>query len=310
MSVGFTVSKKMRPLDALDPTRDRVRSLLFTPFDATVWINFGVIIFLGRLFNITGMGLGLPSRSLPKVKTLHDAQTWFYENMATVVLIGLVALLVSLVVGTALAWLRSRGQLMLVRAVAYSDHRIESNWKETGGLTNSLFFFRVALLLSGMANGLIFGVATVGIVAYVYRNVTHDPALLFLAAAPTSLIWLTVQFTISGASALLSDFVVPLMVRNQSSCIQAWRVFGGLVTGNMWALQIFYLVRFCILLIIAFTGFLVGCFTCSLGFLPVIHHAALSPLYLFDRVYSLSVLEQLGPEYTIKPRPPELPVRA
>jgi len=50
------------------------------------------------------------------------------------------------------------------------------------------------------------------------------------------------------------------------------------------------------------TALLAGCFTCCLGFLPVIHHTLLQPLYYFERAWSLCLLRQAG--YDLFPAPP------
>jgi hypothetical protein len=50
--------------------------------------------------------------------------------------------------------------------------------------------------------------------------------------------------------------------------------------------------------------------TCCIGFLPYVHHVVFAPYYVFDRAYSLYMLESLGPDYQMiaTPVPPGAPV--
>ena len=57
---------------------------------------------------------------------------------------------------------------------------------------------------------------------------------------------------------------------------------------------------------------LIGYCTCCIGFLPVVGQAVLAPLHVFERTYSIYVLQSLGPDYAIiepepLPEPPMLP---
>ena len=58
-------------------------------------------------------------------------------------------------------------------------------------------------------------------------------------------------------------------------------------------------IRFLYLIPFAVAAALAGCFTCFIGFLPIVHHTLFAPFYVFDRAYSLFVIESLGPEFRI-----------
>ena len=72
-------------------------------------------------------------------------------------------------------------------------------------------------------------------------------------------------------------------------------------------LFLFLVIRFAYFIAFGIASVLIGCVTCCIGFLPVIHHTLFAPFYVFDRSYSLYVLESLGPDFRIiQPAPPDL----
>lgn len=322
MSVGSPTYGRMRVLEGLSRALEYTRHSLFSPFDLTKWVCFGVIIFLDLLwrggfgyFPSSGSGLGDSDFDPGDLRDLEEAVNkvapFLRENSAAVVGALVVGFLMALLWTVLFTWLSSRGQLMFVRAVAEDDYRIDENWRRTRELSWSLFVFRLAVNLVGMAfTVLMVVVIAVAVMAQAARGAA-DWVPYMTVLLPGVFIWLAGVSTLWMVKTLQWNFVTPIMFRFRVSCLEAWRVFGGLAWGNILVLHGFFLIKFGIGLITGLTATLAGCFTCCIGFLPVVHHTLLAPLYVFDRAYSLYVLESLGPDFRIihdgREGPPPLP---
>lgn len=302
----------MRPIQSLDPAIERTRVILFRPFRFIVWVHLAVIIFIERLFQGSGGsytgnfgGQGQPGTRRSPTETARDfaeqATTFVTENLLLVAVVLTLGLLVALVLVVLFAWLRSRGQLMFVRALALSDTDIGRNWRETRSLSGSLFLFRVVVDLLGAGIGTVF--AAVGVFMFLHQIADESlrvnsfafwQPFLWLIAALTLF-----SFTYRMTLLLLRDFVVPLMYRFGLSCGAAWSAFNGIAWPNFWRIAVYYHVRVVIALVSVAATLVAGCFTLCVGFLPVVHHGLLAPVYVFERAYSIYLIESLGPSFRI-----------
>ena len=131
--------------EPLDQALERTRHLLFSPFDLTKWVCFGVIVFLDVLIKGSFLSVfNIWSYDIPGI--LNDAEEKFgdiwptIESNATVIVgVLIVALFAYLIFAVLTTWLSSRGQLMFVRAVSLDDHAIDLNWAGVRELSGSLF---------------------------------------------------------------------------------------------------------------------------------------------------------------------------
>lgn len=288
---------RMDATGALSLAIERARFMLFRPFDLAKWLSLGLIILLDVLVSGGGTSnFNFPSGDL-------SAFEWGRQDWAriwpVVVGIGGVIVAVVLVIGVVLTWLSSRGQLMFTRAVALDDVSIGDNWRASGSRGFSLFLFRLAFAFVGLLLVLLLVAAAVAAVA-VAGDAFPTAALVILAlviAVPVVVALIIVQV-------LLRAFVVPIMWRYDLPAMQAWRVFLSILRINKAPVLLFLVIRLAYATVFGITAMLVGCLTCCLGFLPYIHHVLFAPYYVFDRAYSLYMLESLGPDYQMVATPP------
>jgi hypothetical protein len=118
---------------------------------------------------------------------------------------------------------------------------------------------------------------------------------------------------------LLTTFVMPLMYKDDVLCIEGWRRFRVMSSGNVGPILLLFVIRFAYFIGFGIVAFFVGCLTCCIGFIPYIYHTLFAPFYVFDRAYSLHAIESLGPGYGMftpdysesappAPAPPEYPL--
>jgi hypothetical protein len=299
------MSSPMLVTEPLERAFGHARRMLFQPFLFNRWISLGVIIFLESLVQGSG-GLNFrwpissSSQSGPsKIRiseTINHAVAWIVDNP---VVIALAIILLAMLIGVMVlvTWLGSRGQIMFVRAVALEDTSIGENWHATRETASSLFRFRLMLVgatLTVSAVSLIFATITaVGLAA----QGTDSLWPYFIALLPVLLLWIPFSLLVWTLSVVLRNFVSPLMWLRSQPCAAAWKEFAAIAAGNKLAVLLLLLLRLVYCVIFGIASLLIGCMTCCLGFLPVLHQALFAPFYVFDRAYTLCALESLGPDY-------------
>lgn len=300
----------MRIAEPLDRALEHTRYLLFRPFDFTKWVCFGVIIFLNVLFGdnpatgFAGQGWGWSGRGVTLPENLDEAvrRTWetIERYFPVIVGVGTVVLFFYLLFMVLFTWVTSRGQLMLVRAVALPEHRIDVNWRATRPLHGTLFMFRLVVNLLGVLYyGSLAGWAALIAVNHGPLTNVEDLLGLLWLLIPAIILWALGATVLWMTRSLLWNFVVPIMVHMDLSCLKAWGIFLGRLWGNIIPIHLYYLAKFGLYIVMGIVTTLTGCFTCFIGVLPVVHHTILAPLYVFERAFSLYVLESMGPEFAI-----------
>ncbi|MBI4556414.1 MAG: hypothetical protein HY706_02430 [Candidatus Hydrogenedentes bacterium] len=308
--------ERMRVVESLDSAIRRTRQILFTPFEFKVWLQFGVIIFLSMLaqlklsfsFRVPGSfrrGWGEMAEFDP-AEAFRDVDRWVHDHLPMIFVLGSVVLVLLLALGLLILWVGCRGQLMLVRAVARRRSGIGENWFDTRTPANSLFKFKVAMYVLAMAIFLAIAVPAY----YVCRDVvpTELSALgpLLIRLMPLLILAIIASLTFALIEVLLRSFIVPIMYRQNQSCLVAWRTFAHVFHDNYLPILGFLGLRLAYTFGFAFVALFACCFTCTVGAWPVIHQTLFAPYYVFDRAFPMYMLESLGPQHCLfDPMPSE-----
>lgn len=300
---------------------DRMKLVLFQPFNIMTWLAIGLMVFMEMLgqpsggnFNIpdTGSG-GSPGGGVRSPADVADVIDEFFvkvsDNIELVLGIGIPVL--GLVIGLYLLflWLSSRGMLMFVRAVARNDARVGDNWRATRFLVGSLWKVRAVVQA---INWLVVLGGLVGLFFVLYRLLRRDEtewtAYVF-ELGPLVLVWTLVALVPALVSLVIRNFVAPMMLQFQESCGDAFRRFLPVLLTNVGPLVLFVVLRMLFHLAFGLANLLIVIFTCCLGGLPVINQALTAPFHVFDRAWSMFVLRSLGPDYDLfrEPEPAPLP---
>jgi hypothetical protein len=225
-----------------------------------------------------------------------------FEN-PLLIAVSILVFIIIIALVVVFTYLRSRGDLMLVRAAALNQPLIGDNWRAVRPLSDSLFLFRVVLLFLGLLSFGSLAVATIISSLPLIRDNVNDFVIWFFAIWPFLIIFLLLLGIFWGIAILLHDFVIPCMYRFNESAMPAWRRFFVISKLNAGPMLLFYLVRFLYGIVITLIVVLFGCITCCIGFLPYINQTLFAPLYLFDRLYSMYAVSSLGPDYDLFPQP-------
>jgi hypothetical protein len=319
----------MRVTGTLGPAWDRMVRLLFRPFGIGTWFSFGVIFFLqscmegGSNSNFRvpsssgwgggggggGGGTGSSGGATHHIGgALRGPFSGLPSSFDTGVIVGLlIGLAVALVALTLVAlWLGTRGQMMAIRSVASGNALIGEAWTATGAAGRALFKFHLVL----MGLGVVVFAPLVAVGVFLFLPIAREetsfddawPAFLalggvaVLAALPFALV-----------SALTSNFVAPVMLKEGLGARAAWKRFWNVARAHVGALFGYFILRIIFSIGAAIVGTIASFLTCCLGFLPVLHQTLMAPWYVFERAWSLEVLASLGPEFDLVTREPAVP---
>lgn len=299
----------------ISPAIERVKLLLFHPFDLGKWFVIGFCAWLATLGQ-RGFSFNYNRRSQLHF-TGEDLREWFerardyvMNNLNWLLPLTIVLVVFAIALGVVILWLRCRGSFMFLHCVALNKAEIAVPWNKYAAASNSLFAFRLVLgLISTVPLLPIFAVMLVTF----FRLMSQTPSLrqIFLGLLPLGLMFLSVGIFFFVIRKLTTDFVVPIMFLRGSKCVSAWSEFLSLLSLNIGRFIVYLLFQIVLGIIVIMTilaAFVVTCcIACCLMIIPYIGTVLLLPVLAFTRSYSLYYLAQYGPHYDVFPPTPAAP---
>ncbi len=293
-------------VEPLGPAFERVKIILFRPFDLSKWFVIGFCAWLAYLCEGGGGGggKGRAQWNIGDVRQqVEEAKEFFLYNMFWIIPVGIIVLLVIIGLWILLTWLSSRGQFMFLHCVAANKAEVKVPWTKFHEHADSLFLFRIIVGLIALAVFIVPCLLLIFfILSWIFKPlfVLAIPGLIMAGLAFILLVivfWLVHRFTV--------DFVVPIMFLRTTSCTTAWREFLNLLSANKAHFVLYALFRIVIAItigVIIFLGFCIGCCLCCASVLlliPYIGTVILLPVFVFERSYSLYYLRQYGPKFDV-----------
>jgi hypothetical protein len=306
--------QRVSVLDPIEPAIERVRLMLFQPFDISKWFTIGFCAWLAYLGG-GGSGAGSSPHNGrhpfgpggPDIPGLPAIRDTFLTHLPLIIIGAAITIPVVIAILLLFNWLRSRGQFMLVHCVAGNVAEVAVPWKKFSRHGNSLFAFKIILsLISFLAITIPFVLAVAACITISRAGLDAAGAAGIMAAGSVMLIvvialLLVVKFT--------NDFVVPIMFLQTISILAGWRTFLTLLGVNKARMLLYILFQIALSIIIGliiFIIFIVGCCCCCASILllvPYIGTVILLPLIAFKRAYSLFYFSQFGPQFDVFGKP-------
>ncbi len=297
------------------PAWERMKALLFRPFRLGFWFVLGFTAWLATLGEQTGSWGGSGGTDDWKgwggdgePPNLEMAMEWLTEGWRAyaplVMGVMAVVVLVGLLVGMAILWVRSRGKFMFLDNVVHNRARVAEPWRAFRPQAWSLFWWSVGYTLVCL-------LVTVILLAVAWSTVLRpwwfQRSLegLWPLVVVNGAVWFALAVAAAFIARYLEDFVIPLMYRDRLRATAAWGRFLALF-GERAPLLIgygfFYLLLVlvyvaAIVLLVLVTCCIAGC----LMMIPYVGTVILLPALVFFRAYSLEFLSQFGPEYRVTP---------
>lgn len=293
---------KISVIDPIAPAIERVKTVLFRPFDLGRWFVIGFCAWLAYLGKGGGGGNGFNFPHDEELKqAIEQAKYFVTENLFWILPAAIFVVMLMVVIGLVLIWLSSRGRFMFLHCVAANKAEVKNPWSKFGKHANGLFLFRVLLGLIGAASILPFIIAIVFFAVILSHRGAHIvPAMGILMFV---LIIITLALIFSLVKKFTTDFVVPIMFLRTTSCVAAWREFLTILSANKARFVLYILfqivIGLCISTIILAAACLTCCCACCILAIPYIGTVLLLPIFVFKRAYSLYYLRQFGPQFDV-----------
>ena len=304
----------------IEPAFERVKRMLFQPFDLGKWFTLGFCAWLAGLGEAGGGGFNWNNGGSHQVNgrsggeefrhVYHQARDYVAANIGWLLPVAIIVLLLGLALWLVVLWLNSRGKFMFLHCVALDKAEVEAPWRQYAAAANSLFRFRLVLGLAEVAVMLPLLVLILAvIVRMVLRGEPDAPGVLTAVGLGLGFILLALGFGL--VHKFMVDFVVPIMFLRGGSCLAAWGEFFGLLKANFgqFALYVLFVlvlnmaIGVLVLLAILLTCCIAGC----LMLLPFVGTVVLLPVLVFKRAYPLYYLAQYGAQYDVFPTTPAAP---
>ena len=287
----------------ITPAIDRVKCMLFDPFELGKWFVIGFCAWLAELGR-GGIGGGIHNsfRGGDFRHAFDHARDFVVSNWAWVLPLGIFVALVVLTVWVLIVWLSSRGRFMFLHCVALNRAEVSVPWNKFVRQGNSLFWFR---LVVGLAGSILLIPLVALTIATVLKMVSGGgPSLTGVAAlagivmamvAAAAAFWIIAKLTM--------DFVVAIMFMRNGLCLEGWRELLGLLSANAGHFILYFLFQIVmgvvIFAIIVAVVLVTCCIAGCLMAIPYLGTVLLLPILAFTRSYSLFYLAQFGPNYDV-----------
>ncbi|MHC4462556.1 MAG: DUF7544 domain-containing protein [Planctomycetota bacterium] len=297
-------------IDPISPAIERVKIILFRPFDIGKWFVIGFCAWLaflgeggGPSFNFN-FGGPQQQHGRPPGEIFHHAKEFLIENLFWILPVVITVTVVMIIIGLIITWLSSRGRFMFLHCVALNKAEVKVPWRKFGKQGNSLFLFRivVGLICFAVVMLLIAMLAVIAVLLFAGGGGPHPLGIILMGLLAICLIIPTVIVFVL-IDKFTQDFVVPIMFLRQGTCTAAWREFWKLLTGNKGKFALYILFQIVIAIAIGVIIMVAFCATCCIACcicaIPYIGTVLLLPVLIFGRSYTLLYLRQYGPDFDV-----------
>lgn len=303
-------------VDPITPAIERVRTVLFRPFDLGRWFTIGFCAWLAQLGSQGGGGGGgggdgtrynISGENVRR--EIDQARDYVMNNLDWIIPVAIATAVILISLWLLFLWLSSRGRFMFLYCVAQNKAEVTNPWHQFRDHANSLFAFRAILGLLTIA---------AAILPFVLGGIVVSVSTATLGLNPWTIIGIVVAVMFFVAVLIVAavigkftkDFVVPIMYLHTNSAVSAWRILLNLLSVNRARFVLYLLVQIAIAIAIGTMLFMAACCTCCcaacLFALPYIGTVVLLPVHVFTRSYSLYYLAQYGPDLDVfGPQPGE-----
>lgn len=307
-------------VEPLTPAIERVKTILFRPFDLGKWFVIGFCAWLAELGKPKGGGNGggggrggggspFSFSGRPDLNDIAErvkdgfetARIYVEHNMHWIIPVVIVGAVVLIIVWLLLMWLSSRGRFMFLHCVVENKGEVNVPWNKFSRHANSLFVFRIVV---GLIN-------FVAVIAAVFAGITLFAGAAKVGSGGAAVLVVVSVFVLMIALGIVlfliqkftTDFVVPIMFLRTASCSAAWREFLTVLTANSGRFILYVLFQIAIWIVVMFLIVALMCVTCCCAAcilaIPYVGTVLLLPILVFHRSYSLYYLRQYGPAFDI-----------
>jgi hypothetical protein len=313
----------------VEPARratERVRRMLFGTFRIETWLVLGFAAFLSEYLSgnsfFSGGSRGRfdfhePRRPFDPQAVLDRVRGFLHDPFWMGLMVWLV--LGATVLALVCLYLSSRGKFVFLDDVVRERAAIVEPWSRFRRQANSLFVFRLVLVLVMLAA--VAGVIAATVGPALREVFLHEPDVwrIFWSLLHTLVLLSGVGLLFGVVSLLLGSFIVPIMYLRGVGVTEAWRLFLPLLGQHVVGFLVYAIMVVVLQVLTMALVIIAGFATCCIGFLlmgtPYVGQVVLLPVFVFFRGLGPEFLAQFGPEWDVfaaRPRdvvdaPPAVP---
>ncbi|MBZ5637750.1 MAG: hypothetical protein LAO51_03220 [Acidobacteriia bacterium] len=294
----------------LERALDRMKRILFRPFEVETWIVLGFAAFLSALGEGGGGWNAVLRRSIMRRESedLGEATGRVLELLRNPIWVVVIVLAVCIVLALVVLflWISSRAKFIFLDGVIHDRAAIVEPWKRFQRLGDSLFLWRLVFAAICIVLALLLVLPLALVVLSAFRGgwlAARVLALVGLGAVIVALV-LAVLFV----EMLLGNFVVPVMYRDDLAATAAWGRFVPLLGSHFIRFLLYGLFLFVLTLGVVVAIVVAGCATLCCGFIllaiPYVGSVLVLPVSVTYRAYGPEFLAQFGADWSVFPPPP------
>ncbi|MHC4266556.1 MAG: DUF7544 domain-containing protein, partial [Planctomycetota bacterium] len=279
-------------IEPIKPAIERVKEILFRPFDLEKWFVIGFCAWLSFLCD--GGGGGGNISNVPSRGDLNHAKETIFESLPWLIPVAIFLFVIGIAVGILLLWVSSRGKFMFLHCVATNRAEVKVPWNKCRREGNSLFLFRLVIWIISLVCFIPLAVLTIILILMCVDSDGADIVLLAAGVVISVLLMIIAAVFFGILSNFTKDFVVPIMYLGTARCVDGWREFLFILSVNKCKFLLYILFQIVIGIVIGSILFALSLFTCGcaccLMAIPYIGTVVLLPILVFSRSYSLYYL--------------------
>lgn len=295
-------------IEPLSPAIEKVKEILFRPFDFPKWLAIGFCAWLAHL----GEGGSLPNLNYRRFVNREnfseigsEITDFLNSYWPIIIVLAVVGLIIFIIVSIVCLWLRSRGQFMLLHCIVKNEAKIGEPWNRFSKEGNRLFVFN---LVVGVISSIVSAILVLMIIVSALLTIKGGASTVVgvIGLVPTAILGVCAVIGIMLFRKFTIDFIVPIMYLRRCGPAEGWRIFLRLLPVNKGNFFLYILFQIVIALAVGAVIFIIAlclcCFCCCsliLLSLPYVWAVSLLPILVFDRSYSLYYLRQFGTEWDI-----------
>ncbi len=274
---------------------ERMKKILFQPFDLAKWFVMGFAAFLAGNFG-GGFGYSWPNR-FNASHAIHQNQfatAPHLEPWAVIAIGALVFFIFALII--VWIWLASRGRFIFTDCIVQNRGAIVQPWHEFRNEGNSYFLFSLAVATASMLFVAVL-VLAIFVPFGLFGHASHpaNTLLVVIFVALFFIIWMCAALFFG----LASYFMVPVMYIRRCRALEAFRQAISLIAHNLAPFVLFCLFWIVLWMAFVIVSMLAACLTCCIAALPYIGTVILLPVFVWLHTFGFCFLRQFGPEYDV-----------
>jgi len=299
-----TVRKTISVVEPVNEAIQKTSLLLFEPFNLEKWFIIGFCAWLASLLQEGIRGAtNFNFKNHPATPEQTQITEFIRTHIVAVVTFAAVAIIVFFAIFLVLLWLNSRGRFMFIDCLAKNKAHVIEPWKTFKKQANSLFGFRLLLMLLGWVIIAAFFVSIIFLT--IILDTIKENFIASIAILCTTIFFLIMAVLFFGCVQTLTlDFAIPIMYIHKIKTFAAWGKFMPMLKAHFWKITLYLLFKAfigisigIITLLITFFGCCCMCGTGIILFIPYIGTVILLPFAAFLRFYTLCFMRQFGTEY-------------